>query len=616
MPRDADARAGADAASVAPRRDDAASARDDADARVRFVWCPTRAALARAVARAACDDADARAPRRARAFVVASSASAALDATRAIGKLAKTRDAATATTRDARRLALELERDGAGTDARARRLDATRAMRATIARARRADACVVDVEDGEDGAEATARVAAAMERADGERIVFVRSPLACAYAREKGGDVDEDGTTRDGAILREMVTREETRGVEDEASAEALFGNAWPNDFEAREGVCKFHNYARGGCEAVARGGGACALNHDECAYCGEDGHRAYDCERLAEHERETRVRLKPSVKDTRVKTTHEDYRERLKRARATTTQPYVYVLGGRNRGLTVGVVERYDVLKNRWERAPTLVEPRGSHGACAVNSTIYVVSGGGIKSNLSSMETLDAANDAAWTLVEDVVRPRHAMGSAATKDGKIYTVGGWFNGSEALATNDVYDCATKTWRAGAEISHARRLHGVCATDANVFVFGGMLREGIETDLAERYDPVTDSWTPIAPLPSPACATACAEGSDCFVFAWGTSDATKRAKSVASSGGFYRYDTASDRYEDLGALPLKQWFGFTACAHDGVLYAIGGIVDGRWTGRAFAYHIRERAWEELASMSYVRRRTAAVCVEI
>ena len=380
--------------------------------------------------------------------------------------------------------------------------------------------------------------------------------------------------------------------------------------------MCKFHNYARGGCEARARGGGACALNHDECAYCGEDGHRAYDCERLAEHERETRVRLRPSVKDTRVNTTHEDYRERLKRARASTTKPYVYVLGGRNRGLTVGVVERYDVLENRWERAPTLVEPRGSHGACAVNSTIYVVSGGGIKSNLSSMETLDAANDASWTLVEDVVRPRHAVGSAATKDGKIYTVGGWFNGSEALATNDVYDCATKTWRAGAEIAHARRLHGVCATDANVFVFGGMLREGIETDLAERYDPVTDSWTPIAPLPSPACATACAEGSDCFVFAWGTSDATKRAKSVASSGGFYRYDTASDRYEDLGALPLKQWFGFTACAHDGVLYAIGGIVDGRWTGRAFAYHIRERAWEELASMSYVRRRTAAVCVEI
>lgn len=32
-------------------------------------------------------------------------------------------------------------------------------------------------------------------------------------------------------------------GVEDEASAEAFFGNAWSNDFEACEGVCKFYNY-------------------------------------------------------------------------------------------------------------------------------------------------------------------------------------------------------------------------------------------------------------------------------------------------------------------------------------------------------------------------------------
>ena len=97
----------------------------------------------------------------------------------------------------------------------------------------------MDAEDGDDGAEATARVAAAMRiRADGERVVFVRSPLACAYAREKGVDVDEDGTTRDGAILREMVTREETRGVEDEASAEALVRRRVAERFRrARGGV-------------------------------------------------------------------------------------------------------------------------------------------------------------------------------------------------------------------------------------------------------------------------------------------------------------------------------------------------------------------------------------------
>ena len=255
----------------------------------------------------------------------------------------------------------------------------------------------MDAEDGDEGAEATVRLAAAMRiRADGERVVFVRSPLACAIARARGMDVDEDGTTRGW----ETTASDGDAGGDAAGGGRTVGGGARSETrgrtISTRERGCvSFTTTREVDARRRARGGGACALNHDECAYCGEDGHRAYDCERLAEHERETRVRLRPSVKDTRVNTTHEDYRERLKRARASTTKPYVYVLGGRNRGLTVGVVERYDVLENRWERAPTLVEPRGSHGACAVNSTIYVVSGGGIKSNLSSMETLDAANDA-----------------------------------------------------------------------------------------------------------------------------------------------------------------------------------------------------------------------------
>jgi N-acetylneuraminic acid mutarotase len=84
----------------------------------------------------------------------------------------------------------------------------------------------------------------------------------------------------------------------------------------------------------------------------------------------------------------------------------------------------------------------------------------------------------------------------------------------------------------------------------------------------------------------------------------------------AKSCGFYHYDPHTNAYESLGQLPLERWFGFAVAAHEGVLYVIGGIVDGRWTGRAFAYHVAERAWEEIPSMSYVRRRTAALCVDV
>ena len=205
-----------------PRRDD--------DARVRVVWCPTRAALARAVERERAARARDDAPTR--ALVVASSAPAAIAATRAMATLARTVDCATATKSDARRVASDVD---AAANVRARRL---RATRATIARARRADACAVDAEDGDEGAEATVRLAAAMRIADGERVVFVRSPLACAIARARGMDVDEDGTTRGWETMRAMATREETRRAEDEPSAEALVRRRVAERFRrARGGV-------------------------------------------------------------------------------------------------------------------------------------------------------------------------------------------------------------------------------------------------------------------------------------------------------------------------------------------------------------------------------------------
>ena len=200
-------------------------------------------------------------------------------------------------------------------------------------------------------------------------------------------------------------------------------------------------------------------------------------------------------------------------------------------------------------------------------------------------------------------------MSSAATTDEKVYTIGGWFNGSEAVGTTDVFDARTGEWSIAAALGAPRRLHGVCALGVDVFVFGGMTQDGVETATAERYEAKSNTWRAIASLPAPACATACAAGDDCFVFAWGSS---------SPAGGFYRYDPITDAYENLGELPLKNWFGFAAVAdaRDDVLYAVGGAVGGRWTGRAFAYHVGERAWEEIATMSYVRRRTAAACVYV
>jgi N-acetylneuraminic acid mutarotase len=144
-----------------------------------------------------------------------------------------------------------------------------------------------------------------------------------------------------------------------------------------------------------------------------------------------------------------------------------------------------------------------------------------------------------------------------------------------------------------------------------------MLAQGEETASAEVYDARTDSWQDVAPMPAPACAAACAVDDNCFIFAWGSRSSKGGIRPTAkSSGGFYRYNPDTNTYDDLGALPMGDWFGFAVCAHAGVLYAVGGIVKGKWTSDAWAYYVDDNAWEPLSPMSYVRRRTAACVVEV
>jgi hypothetical protein len=97
-----------------------------------------------------------------------------------------------------------------------------------------------------------------------------------------------------------------------------------------------------------------------------------------------------------------------------------------------------------------------------------------------------------------------------------------------------------------------------------------------------------------------------------------------RTRSGAEIGGLWRYDADADRYAFLADLPLPEWYGFTAAAHEGWVYAIGGSTKGRWTGAAFRFPVGgglkgdagDGEWEELPGMEMVRRRTAAAVVRV
>jgi precorrin-6B methylase 2 len=82
--------------------------------------------------------------------------------------------------------------------------------------------------------------------------------------------------------------------------------NRYPLKYPARLNahgveVCRFHNYSKAGCVRGAQG--RCALDHDTCHFCGEQGHRAQACEagrRTASNEANVAGELKPSSEPVR----------------------------------------------------------------------------------------------------------------------------------------------------------------------------------------------------------------------------------------------------------------------------------------------------------------------------
>jgi N-acetylneuraminic acid mutarotase len=122
----------------------------------------------------------------------------------------------------------------------------------------------------------------------------------------------------------------------------------------------------------------------------------------------------------------------------------------------SVADVERFDPALNRWEPLPSLPEPRSSHQAVIVGSTVYVVGGwaldGGMNDNTwsSTMLTADLSQPTlTWSSVKVPFQVR-AQGLAAFA-GKLYVLGG-IDPDDATGAVHRYDMAKAEWSDGPQL--------------------------------------------------------------------------------------------------------------------------------------------------------------------
>ncbi len=182
-----------------------------------------------------------------------------------------------------------------------------------------------------------------------------------------------------------------------------------------------------------------------------------------------------------------------------------------------------------------------------------------------------------AWSSVTGMSAARTYVDGVAV-DGKIYCIGGNNAGGSPTNTNEAYDPLTDTWTPRANMPTTRRNMALARLGGTIYAIGGW--NGTQLTTVEAYDTATDTWTTLAPMPTAReCAAAALWGK---IFAIGGSNGAS-ALSVVE-----RYDPASNSWTTRSSLPVARWglraVGVEASGlgggYPGKIYSLGGGTPG------------------------------------
>jgi N-acetylneuraminic acid mutarotase len=187
-----------------------------------------------------------------------------------------------------------------------------------------------------------------------------------------------------------------------------------------------------------------------------------------------------------------------------------LYSLGGQTASADTGRTFELDPGTNMWRELATMPTARGAGAAAVVGSRIYVVGGRPPAGN--AFEAYDVGTNM-WAALPDLPAafPERNHLIAGALGTKVYVAGGRYNGggfsSPRTDSLDIFDTATGMWTLGARMPRQRGgVNGVFAFGC-FHVWGG---EGSNTGEPndvfpdhDVYDPRNNTWTQLAPLPTP-----------------------------------------------------------------------------------------------------------------
>jgi len=183
-----------------------------------------------------------------------------------------------------------------------------------------------------------------------------------------------------------------------------------------------------------------------------------------------------------------------------------LFAIGGLDEaGNALQTVELYDPSLDEWESAPFMPTARFSLAAAVVGDKLYALGGSSDSyTRVDTVERYDPYLDT-WDAVAPMPTARGSL-AAGVVDGKLYALGGYDSMTYPLDTVEVYDPATDTWAAVAPMPTARFSLAAAVVGGKLYALGGLDGtggyKGNSHDTVEVYNPATDTWAAVAPMPT------------------------------------------------------------------------------------------------------------------
>jgi N-acetylneuraminic acid mutarotase len=188
----------------------------------------------------------------------------------------------------------------------------------------------------------------------------------------------------------------------------------------------------------------------------------------------------------------------------------------------------------------------------------------------LPNVTAVSAAEDS-WATLEPMSAARASVGVAVV-DGKIYAIGGGYDSCGV----EEYDPATNTWTTKTPMPTPRMWFGIAVVEKNIYVIGGDAGNwevGIApTNVNEVYDPATDTWETLTPMPTKRMAVS-ANVVDGKIYVIGGGQVSPNTKFKVNQV----YDPETDTWTTKTPVPTGVEH-HTSAVVDNKIYVIGGAV--------------------------------------